>query len=81
MEASSDEYLIYDDMLENSRFNIAEYDVVSGRRPVPVCHWSPYELRNGLDHQFLCNMPMVVGFLAIAIALSKYFLMFLIVRP
>ena len=70
MESSSEDYLSYD-TLENDRFNIAEYDVVPGRRPVPVCHWSPYELRNGLDNQFLCNMPMVVGFLAIAIALSK----------
>ena len=51
---------------------IIYYDVVEGRQPLPVCHFSHYEIRNGLDQPFLCHMPIVIGSLAIVIALGEH---------
>ena len=62
----------FDQTLESGNSNTIYYDVVEeGRQPLPVCHFSHYEIRHGLDRQFLCHMPIVIGSLAIFIALGE----------
>lgn len=76
MESSVDyESSVEDQTLESGNSNTIYYDVVEeGRQPLPVCHFSHYEIRHGLDRQFLCHMPIVIGSLAIFIALGEIWL-------
>ena len=67
MESSVDNESLVE--LESGISNTVYYD--EGRQPLPVCHFSHYEIRNGLDRQFLCHMPIVIGSLAIFIALGE----------